>query len=104
MGWYSPVLFGLNLFCTIVFILIPILSVLIVFFTKRKFLWAAPIISTVLIVVFSIIALGPSLLTVREYRSMFFGISVPIQLGIVIVLTIIAYVMAYIFGRKQSRK
>ena len=85
-----------SLFC-----IIPILSVVIVFFIKRKFLWIAPLISTVLSVVISIIAM-PSMLSNREHRAMFFGIAIPIQLVIVIILTVIAYLVAYILKRRKK--
>ena len=85
-----------SLFC-----IIPILSVVIVFFIKRKFLWIAPLISTVLSVVISIIPM-PSLLRNREHRAMFFGIAIPIQLVIVIILTVIAYLVAYILKRRKK--
>lgn len=85
-----------SLFC-----IIPILSVVIIFFIKRKFLWIAPLISTVLSVVISIIPM-PSLLSNREHRAMFFGIAIPIQLVIVIILTVIAYLVAYILKRRKK--
>ena len=85
-----------SLFC-----IIPILSVGIVYFIKRKFLWIAPLISTVLSVVISIIPM-PSLLSNREHRAMFFGIAIPIQLVIVIILTVIAYLVAYILKRRKK--
>lgn len=85
-----------SLFC-----IIPILSVVIVFFIKRKFLWIAPLISTVLSVVISIIPM-PSLLSNREHRTMFLGIAIPIQLVIVIILTVIAYLVAYILKRRKK--
>lgn len=85
-----------SLFC-----IIPILSVAIVFFIKRKFLRIAPLISTVLSVVISIIPM-PSLLSNREHRAMFFGIAIPIQLVIVIILTVIAYLVAYILKRRKK--
>lgn len=85
-----------SLFC-----IIPILSVVIVSFIKRKFLWIAPLISTVLSVVISIIPM-PSLLSNREHRAMFFGIAIPIQLVIVIILTVIAYLVAYILKRRKK--
>lgn len=85
-----------SLFC-----IIPILSVVIVFFIKRKFLWIAPLISTVLSVVISIIPM-PSLLSNREHRAMFFGIAIPIQLVIVTILTVIAYLVAYILKRRKK--
>ena len=85
-----------SLFC-----IIPILSVVIIFFIKRKFLWIAPLISTVLSVVISIIAM-PSMLSNREHRAMFFGIAIPIQLVIVIILTVIGYLVAYILKRRKK--
>ena len=39
MNWWNVTVFGL----------IPILSVAIIFYFKRKFLWAAPLISTALL-------------------------------------------------------
>lgn len=101
MNWYSPVLFDLDLIGTIIFILIPVLSVLLIFFIKRDFLWTAPIISTILMIIISLVATGPSLLTVGEYRGMFLGITVPIHITVVAVLTVIAYVAAYMH---KSRK
>ena len=103
MNWYSPVLFDLNLITTMLFILIPVLSVLLVFFLKRKFLWTAPIISTILAVIISTIVSGPALLTVKEYRAMFFGITVPIQFIIAAVLTGIAYTAANILRQKKRK-
>ena len=90
-----------NWWNTSLFCIIPILSVVIVFFIKRKFLWIAPLISTVLSVVISIIPM-PSLLSNREHRAMFFGIAIPIQLVIVIILTVIAYLVAYILKRRKK--
>ncbi len=91
MDWWNVSVFGI----------IPVLSVLLVFFIKRKFLWAAPLISTVLSVVISVIAM-PSFLSNREARAMFFGISIPMHLVIVVVLTAIAYLVAYLLKRKQK--
>ena len=95
--------FDLNWWNTSVFCIIPILSVVIVFFIKRKLLWIAPFISTVLSVVISIIAM-PSILRNGEHRAMFFGISIPIQLLIVIILTVIAYLVAYILKYKKAKR
>ena len=61
MDWWNVSVFGI----------IPVLSVLLVFFIKRKFLWVAPLISTVVSVVISVIAI-PSILTNSEGRAMFF--------------------------------
>ncbi len=87
MDWWNVSVFGI----------IPVLSVLLVFFVKRKFLWLAPLISTVLSVVISVIAM-PSILS----DTMFWGISIPIHLVIVIILTAIAYLVDYILKRKQK--
>lgn len=102
MNWYSPVLFDLNLLCIIIFVLLPVLSVLLVVFIKRKFLWAAPIISTILMVVISLIATGPSLLAVREYRRMFLGIIVLIQFIVASGFTLVAYAAEYMFKSKKK--
>lgn len=45
MDWWNVVFFGV----------IPILTVAIIFFVKRKFLWMAPLISTILGVAISVI-------------------------------------------------
>ena len=89
--------FDLNWWNVSVFCIIPILSVVLVFFRKRKFLWIAPMISTAL-------STMPSILRIREHRVMFFGISIPIQLVIVIILTVIAYLVAYILKRKKAKR
>ena len=91
INWWN-----ISLFC-----IIPILSVVIFFFAKRKLLWMAPLISTVLSVVISIIAM-PSILSYSEHRAMFFCIVIPIHLVIDIILTIIAYFETYILKRKQK--
>ena len=85
-----------------VFCIIPIFSVITVFFLKRKLIWIAPLISTALSTIVSIIAM-PSILRNREHRAMFFGISIPIQLVIVIILTVVAYLFAYILKRMKNR-
>ena len=55
-----------------VFCRIPILSVITVFFLKRKLLWIAPLISTVLSIAISVMMTSTSLLTYKEHRAMFF--------------------------------
>ena len=86
-----------------VFCIIPILSVITVFFLKRKLLWIAPLISTVLSIAISVMMTSTSLLTYKEHRAMFFGIVIPIQLVIVIILTVGAYLIAYIVKRIKNR-
>ena len=95
--------FDLNWWNASVFCIIPVLSVVIVFFIKRKLLWIAPFVSTVLSVIISIVA-SPSILSNREHRAMFWGIVIPIQLVIVIILTVIAYLVAYILKRKKAKR
>lgn len=91
MGWlYDTVIGDLNWFSTILFIVLPVASVVILFMVKRRFLWTAPIISTLLSIAMAAIA-EPSMLTYHEYRSMFFGIVIPIQLVAVVILTLLAY-------------
>lgn len=91
MDWWNILIFGV----------IPVLSVLLVFIVKRKILWIAPLISTVFSIVVSMIAM-PSLLSNNEHSAMFWGISIPIHLVIVVILTAIAYLVAYILKRKQK--
>ena len=94
--------FDLNWWNALVFCIIPVLSVVIVFFIRRKLLWIAPLVSTVLSIAVSIVA-SPSILSNREHRAMFFGISIPIQLVIVIILTAVAYLVAYLLKRKNAK-
>ena len=91
MDWWNILIFGV----------IPVLSVLLVFIVKRKILWIAPLISTVFSIVVSMIAV-PSLLSNNEHSAMFWGISIPIHLVIVVILSAIAYLVAYILKRKQK--
>ena len=65
MNWWN-----ISVFC-----IIPIVSVVFFFFWKRKYLWMAPLISTAISVVISLLAM-PSILSDAEHRNMFFGISV----------------------------
>ena len=90
MNWWNVTVFGL----------IPILSVAIIFYFKRKFLWAAPLISTALSIIVSIAAM-PGILSDKEHQALFFGISIPIHLVVVISLTGIAYIIAFVIKRKR---
>lgn len=82
-----------------VFYIIPIASVVFFFFWKRKYLWMAPLISTAISVVISLLAM-PSILSDAEHRNMFFGISIMLHILIVVVLTAIAYVVAHCLDKK----
>ena len=92
-----------------VYLVIPLLTVAIFFFVKRKLLWAAPLISTALSFITYMMVLGLSgmkspILKIfgnSEWRA-FFLLAMLIQLVIVVVLTVIAYFIAYILKRKKK--
>lgn len=86
-----------------VFYIIPIVSVIFFFLWKRKYLWMAPLISTLISIAISLLAM-PSILSDAEHRNMFFGISVMLQILIAVVWTAIAYVVAYFWDRKGKKK
>ena len=91
MDWYNIVIFGV----------IPIASVTLMYFIKRKLLWIAPLISTILAVVVTIID-SPTILTYSEHRNMFFILVVPGHFVIGIILTVIAYVVGYLLKQKKT--
>lgn len=90
----------------LIYFVIPVLSVAFMFFVKRRLLWTAPLISTALafitcLMIFSLSGITlTSLFSNGEWRA-FFLLAMLIQLGIVIMLTAIAYVAAYILKRKK---
>lgn len=91
MDWWNVVFFGV----------IPILTVAIIFFVKRKVLWMSPLISTVLGVAISVISM-PTIISYGEHRAMFFILVVPGHFYIGIILTVIAYLVAHILKQKQK--
>lgn len=93
MNWWN-----ISVFC-----IIPIVSVVFFFFWKRKYLWMAPLISTVISVAISLLAM-PSILSDAEHRNMFFGISVMLHILIAVGLTALAYAAAYFWDRKGKKK
>ena len=90
MNWWNVVFFGI----------IPILTVTLIFFVKRKLLWAAPFVSTVLGVVISVVAM-PTIISYSEHRAMFFVLVVPGHFVIGIILTVAAYFVAHILKQKK---
>ena len=90
MDWWNISVFGI----------IPVFTVVLIFFVKRRLLWTAPLISTVISVIISIIAV-PDILSEGEYRA-HFGIDIFFHLAIVVLLTIIAYIAVHIIKRKQN--
>lgn len=97
MDWWNILIFGI----------IPVVTVGIMLIVKRKLLWTAPLISMVLAFITYMIALeiiNPSEMLVffrnNEYRG-FFILAMSMHLGIVVVLTVIAYLIVYILKRKK---
>lgn len=96
MDWWNILIFGI----------IPVLTVVIIFIVKRKLLWITPFISTALAFITYMIALDiikPSemikFFSYSESRG-FFILAMLMHLGIVVVLTGIAYIIAYLLKRK----
>lgn len=89
MNWWN-----ISVFC-----IIPIASVVFFFFWKRKYLWMVPLISVVISVVISLLAM-PSILSDAEHRNMFFGISVMLYILIAVGLTALAYAAARFLAKK----
>lgn len=93
MDWLNILIFGV----------IPVITVVILFLVKRKWLWVAPVISTVLAFATYTIAIEPTMIEIfrnNEWRG-FFLLAMLMQLGIVVVLTAIAYFVEYILKRKK---
>ena len=90
MDWWNVSVYGV----------IPVLTVAILFFVKKRVLWMAPLVSTAVSFVISVMAM-PSILRVSEYRGFLFWVML-LHLGITITLTTIAYFVAYILKRKQK--
>ncbi len=93
--WWNILIFGI----------IPVLTVAVIFIAKKKLLWVAPLISTVLAFISYMIALVPitivELFSNGEWRG-FFLLAMLMQFVITVVLTVIAYFVAYIPKRKQK--
>lgn len=95
MDWWNVLIFGV----------IPVLTVIVIFFTKRKLLWIAPLISSALAFVTYMIALAPinleKLFSNNEWRG-FFILAMLMHLGIVVILTAVAYLITYILKRRKK--
>ena len=90
MDWWNVSVYGV----------IPVLTVVTIFFVKRKLLWLAPLISTGVSFLISVMVM-PSILSVSEYRGFLLWAMI-LHFAIAIILTIIAYITAYILKRKQE--
>jgi hypothetical protein len=84
-----------------IFLLFPMASVFFLFFLKRNMLWISPLISTVLSVLYSQLVM-PSLLTVTE-SSIFWMVTIPMQLVITITFTGIAYIISWLLNKRASK-
>ena len=87
----------------LIFVVIPVLSVSVFFFMKRKLLWIAPLISTVLAFIVYAVALDPfivKILSNNEWRG-FLLLALLMQFGIAAILTATGYLMAHILKRKE---
>ncbi len=100
MDWWNVLRFGV----------IPVLTVAIIFILKRKLLWVAPLISVASVFVTYMVSLG--LVTDLSAMAEFFGSSehtwylfmaMLLHLGIAIILTLIAYLAAYLLKRYQRK-
>ena len=98
MGW--------QMWNILIFGIIPALTVTVIFMGKRKLLWTAPFVSTAVSFAAYMMALAPitiaEIFSNNEWRA-FFILAMLMHLGIVVVLTIIAYIAAYIRKRKIER-
>ena len=90
MDWWNVSVYGV----------IPVLTVVTIFFVKRKLLWLAPLISTGVSFLISVMAM-PSILSVSEYRGFLLWAMI-LHFAIAIILTIIAYITVYILKRKRE--
>ena len=93
-----------DLLNVLIFGVIPVLSVAGLFFTKRKLLWAAPLISTILAFIVYAVTLEPSIVKIfsnNEWRG-FLLLALLIQLGIAAILTAAGYLLAHIPKRKNK--
>lgn len=90
----------------LIFGIIPVLAVTVIFIGRRKLLWTAPFVSTALSFITYMIALAPitiaEIFSNNEWRA-FFILAMLMHLGIVVVLTIIAYIVAFILKRKKEQ-
>ena len=91
MDWWGFIFWGV----------IPVLTVVTVFFIKRKLLWISPLVSTAFAVAYSAIEMQ-TIISYGEHRAMFFILVVPGHIVIGIILTVIAYLVAHSLKRKQK--
>ena len=88
----------------LIFVVIPVISVSVLFFMKRKLLWIAPLLSIMLAFVVYAVTLEPSIIKAfsnNEWRG-FLLLALLIQFSIAVLLTAVGYLLAHILKRKNK--
>jgi len=88
----------------LIFVVIPVISMSVLFFRKRKLLWIAPLLSVMLAFAVYAITLEPSIIKIfsnNEWRG-FLLLALLMQFGIAVLLTAVGYLIAYILKRKNK--
>ena len=88
----------------LIFVVIPVISVSVLFFRKRRLLWIAPLLSIMLAFVVYAVTLEPSIIKAfsnNEWRG-FLLLALFMQFGIAVILTAVGYLLAYILKRKNK--
>ena len=88
----------------LIFVVIPVISMSVLFFRKRKRLWIAPLLSVMLAFAVYAITLEPSIIKIfsnNEWRG-FLLLALLMQFGIAVLLTAVGYLIAYILKRKNK--
>ena len=88
----------------LIFVVIPVISVSVLFFMKRKLLWIAPLLSIMLAFVVYAVTLEPSIIKAfsnNEWRG-FLLLALLIQFSIAVLLTAVGYLLAQILKRKNK--
>lgn len=88
----------------LIFVVIPVISMSVLFFRKRKLIWIAPLLSVMLAFAVYAITLEPSIIKIfsnNEWRG-FLLLALLMQFGIAVLLTAVGYLIAYILKRKNK--
>ena len=90
----------------LIYVVLPVLTVAVIFVFQRKLLWAAPLISAALALAAYLIALAPvsiaEILADSEWRSLLL-LAMLIHLGIAITLTAAAYLAAHLIRKTRKQ-
>ena len=88
----------------LIFVVIPVISVSVLFFRKRRLLWIAPLLSIILAFIVYAVTLEPSIIKAfsnNEWRG-FLLLALLLQFGIAVLLTAVGYLLAHILKRKNK--